>query len=181
MPRAGLDRARVVQAATELADQEGLESLTLARLAARLGVRAPSLYGHVAGLEDLRGRIADAGAGELADALQQAAAGRAGSDALHAVADAYRAFAKRHPGSYAALQRAHDHAGAASARVVEVMLAVLRGYGYESEAAIHATRAVRSALHGFVLLETGAGFGIPLDLDDSFTIMVAMLDRGLRG
>jgi hypothetical protein len=40
---------------------------------------------------------------------------------------------------------------------------------------------VRSALHGFVALETGGGFGIPVDLDESFDRMVAALARGLRG
>jgi hypothetical protein len=39
---------------------------------------------------------------------------------------------------------------------------------------------VRSALHGFAVLETGGGFGIKLDLDASFEQMVDVLDRGLR-
>ncbi|HWF55477.1 MAG TPA: WHG domain-containing protein [Solirubrobacteraceae bacterium] len=183
MPRAGLDQARVVQAAAELADEQGLQALTVARLAERLGIRAPSLYAHVGGLDDLRRRIASAGAIRLAETLQEAAAGRSGQDALRAIADAYRAFAKAHPGSYAALQRADDRAdaSAAGARVVGVLLAVLRGYGREGDAALHAVRAIRSALHGFVLLETGGGFGIPLDLDESFRCTVELLDRGLRG
>ncbi|MGI8712393.1 MAG: TetR family transcriptional regulator, partial [Solirubrobacteraceae bacterium] len=56
MPRAGLDAEAVVTAAARLADAEGLECLTLARLAQRLGVRSPSLYAHVDGLEELRAR-----------------------------------------------------------------------------------------------------------------------------
>jgi AcrR family transcriptional regulator len=180
MPRAGLDADGVVAAAASLADAEGLERLTLARLADRLGIRAPSLYAHVDGLPDLRRRLADRGAGELAAALRAAAAGRAGGDALAAVADAYRAYALDHPGSYAALQLAPEVAGSEAARdVVDVVVAVLRGYGLEGEDAIHAVRVIRSALHGFVMLETGAGFGMRLDLDDSFARLVATLDKGL--
>src|ERR1700751_4684481 len=108
MPRAGLDTDAVVDAAARLADADGLESVTLARLAAELGVRAPSLYAHVDGLEDLRRRLGARGARELADALGRAAAGRAGTEALVAVADAYRAYARAHPGSYAALQQARE-------------------------------------------------------------------------
>ena len=77
MPRSGLDSETVVTAAAALADANGLEAVTLTRLAHTLGVRAPSLYVHVDGLPDLRGRLAARGARELATAVQGAAAGRA--------------------------------------------------------------------------------------------------------
>ena len=186
MPRAGLDAAAVVDAAATIADAEGLEALTLARVAAALGVRAPSLYAHVDGLEDLRRRIGARGARQLADALGRAAAGRAGADALEAVADAYRAYARAHPGSYAAAQRSRElskseDALAAAGAAVDVVLAVLRGYGLEGDEAVHATRAIRAALHGFVMLEAVDGFAIELSVDESFRRLVAMLDAGLRG
>ena len=183
MPRAGLSAEAVVAAAAELADERGLEGVSLARLASRLGVRAPSLYAHVGGLDDLRARLAARGAEQLAAVLSAAAAGRSGADALAAVAGAYRAYARTHPGSYEALQRAgreDPRAAEAGRRVVAIVLAVLAGYGLEGEDALHATRAVRSALHGFVSLEAGDGFGLPLDLDESFAALVATLDRGLR-
>jgi len=61
------------------------------------------------------------------------------------------------------------------------VLAVLRGYGLEGDDAVHAARTVRAALHGFAALETGGGFGIPLDLDATFARLVGVLDRGLAG
>jgi AcrR family transcriptional regulator len=188
MPRVGLDPETVVTAAAELADADGLAELTLARLAERLGVRSPSLYAHVDGLDDLRTRLAIRGARELAAVLQAAAAGRAGSDALHAVADAYRTYAHAHPGTYAATQRApgteRDGADAeyvaAGADVVDVLVAVLRGYELRDDDAIHAVRMVRAALHGFVSLEREGGFAIPIDIDESYRRLVRTLDRGLR-
>src|SRR2546421_3665867 len=166
MPRAGLDREAVVSAAARLADREGLRTLTLSRLAADLGVRAPSLYAHVHGLEDVRRRLAARGARDLAVALQAAVAGRAGRDALLAVADAYRAYALEHPGTYEALQQLTDpgdpESVAAATQLVNVVLAVLRGYGLERDDAIHGARIIRSALHGFVTLEAADGFGLPL-------------------
>jgi hypothetical protein len=69
---------------------------------------------------------------------------------------------------------------AAAKGAVDVVLAILRGYGLEGDDAIHAARAVRSALHGFVALEAGGGFGIPVDLDESYARMVRALARGLR-
>ncbi|HET8978610.1 MAG TPA: WHG domain-containing protein, partial [Solirubrobacteraceae bacterium] len=143
MPRAGLDAEAVVTAAAQLADSEGLGALTLARLAGRLGVRAPSLYVHVDGVEDLRRRIAERGARELRAALQDAAAGRARREALTAVATTYRAYAREHPGTYTALQR--EVGSDEAARLVDVVLAVLRGYELAGDDAIHAARIVRAA------------------------------------
>jgi len=184
MPRAGLSTAAVVAAAADIADAEGLDRLTLARVAAAAGVRTPSLYNHVESLDDVRRRVALLALRDLADALRDAAVGRAGDDALVAMADAYRAYARRHPGRYAATQRApaegDEEMRAAAKGAVDVVLAILRGYGLEGDDAIHAARAVRSALHGFVALEAGGGFGIPVDLDESYARMVRALARGLR-
>lgn len=183
MPRAGLDTDTVVAAAAELADARGLETVTLAGLASRLGVRAPSLYAHIGGLADLRRRIAARGARELTAELQAAAAGRAGGDALRAIANAYRSYGLAHPGTYEALQRAPQLNDAdsedAARRLVDVVIAVLRGYGLEGDEAIHGVRIVRAALHGFVTLEAGGGFGLPLSVDGTFTRLVDALDRGL--
>ncbi|MGZ4351589.1 MAG: TetR-like C-terminal domain-containing protein, partial [Solirubrobacteraceae bacterium] len=153
-----------------------------ARLASALGIRTPSLYAHVDGLGDLRARLGARGAREMAAALQVAAAGRSGAEALRAVAAAYRAYAHAHPGTYAAMQVAwrREDNQAAGAAAVSVFLAVLEGYRVSGDAAIHAVRAIRSALHGFVTLEREGGFGIPLSLDHSYATLVEMIDAGLQ-
>ncbi len=181
MARAGLNAEAVVAAAAQLADAECLEAVTLARLADELGVRAPSLYAHVDGLGDLRRRLAARAARELGEQLQAAAVGRARTDALQAVARAYRDYARHHPGSYASLQNAQLVADEPAAReLIGVVLAVLRGYRLDGEIAVHATRLLRAALHGFVSLEAEGGFGISLSLDHSFELLVAVIDKGLE-
>lgn len=186
MPRAGLDAEAVVSAAASLADDRGLEELTLAGLADHLGVRSPSLYAHVDGLTDLRARLATRGARELTAALRTAAAGRAGGHALHAAAGAYRAYAHEHPGTYAAIQRApgadpDPHPGfvAAAADLVELLVAVLRDYRLSDDDAIHAVRIIRSALHGFVSLEREGGFAMAVEIDETYARLVEMLVQGL--
>jgi hypothetical protein len=87
----------------------------------------------------------------------------------------YRASARAHPGRYAAMQRTADLEGTDADRLV----AAPRGYGPAGDDAVHAVRTVRAALHGFVLLETGDGFGIELDLDDSRDRLIGTLHRGL--
>jgi AcrR family transcriptional regulator len=184
LPRHGLDARRVVDEAAAIADAHGLEEITLARVAAALDVRSPSLYNHVAGRDALLRLVALRGLTALGDALRDAAVGRAGADALIAIAHAYRVFAHDHPGLYAATVRAPAPGDAellgAAARPVDVLLTVLAFWGLDGELAVHHVRVIRSALHGFVTIEAGGGFGLPLDLDQSFELLLGTLLAGLN-
>ncbi len=184
MPRAGLSRAAVVTAAAELADAGGYERLTLAAVAQRFGVKLPSLYKHVGGVEDLQRGVALLAVQELGAVLSSAAVGRSGGDALRATGRAYRRYALAHPGRYAATVRAPDPQDpdhlAAAGSVAGTVFAVLSGLGIRDEDLVPAARTVRSALHGFVALEAAGGFGLPQDVDDSFESLLDALERGLR-
>jgi len=120
----------------------------------------------------------------LAEALGRATIGKSGDAAIFALGTAYRDYAQAHPGLYAMVQRvppnADDELRAVSFTPVEVTLAVLSGFGLEGEEAIHATRAFRSALHGFVLLEMAGGFGLDVSINESFKRLLTMLARGVR-
>jgi AcrR family transcriptional regulator len=179
VPRAGLTTAIVTESAARIADDVGLQSLTLAAVAQQLGVRLPSLYKHIDGTNGLHREIAVRAKTELADVLRRAAVGRTRGEALRAVAAAYRSWAARHPGQYQATVRAAapgdaaDHeAGLAAAGVV---FDVLTGYRLHGDDAVDATRALRAALHGFVTLESEGGFGLPADVDRSFDRLVSAL------
>jgi AcrR family transcriptional regulator len=183
-PRAGLDQAAVVEAAAALADRVGLEEVTLARLAAQLGVRAPTLYHYVDGLAGLRREVALLGDRALAEQMGRAVMGRAGEDAVAALAGAYRAFIKAHPGVYAATVRAaapdDTTLQAAQTEVLAVVLRALGAYHLSEADALHTVRILRSLVHGFASLEVAGGFGLPLEVDESFHRLVEMLLRGLR-
>lgn len=187
MPRAGLTRQIVVDAAAILADDVGYDELTLAALAKRLGVALPSLYKHVAGLEAVKAELGLLATRELGEALGRAGVGRAQGDALRGVAAAYRSYVTQHPGRYAATVRAvapDDHLAAerlaASEVAVGVLFAVLEGYGLTGPDLVDAARAVRSSLHGFSVLENAGGFGLPRDVSRSFDALVDGLDTALR-
>ena len=184
MPRAGLSRAVIATDAAELADDIGWDQLTLAAVAARFGVRQPSLYKHLAGLGELRRDVSVLAGRELHLELTAAAVGRSGIDALHAMADAYRTFAKKHPGRYAASVVAPaagdvEHEQVAVAEVGTVS-AVLAGFGLSGDDTIHAIRGLRALMHGFVSLEAAGGFALPQDLDESYHRLVDGFGESLR-
>jgi AcrR family transcriptional regulator len=179
MPRVGLTPDKVVAAAIGLADERGLSALSLALLADQVGVRVPSLYKHVDGLADLRRRMSVVGRAALSGALVRAGDGRAGRDALVSIAQAYRRFARVHPGQYQAalLPGPPD----SSDPIGERLGRVVGDYKIIGDDAAHAVRAIRGSLHGFVTLEATDGFGPAATMEASFYSMLALLDRGLGG
>lgn len=187
MPRAGLSRAAVVDLALAVVDDVGFDQLTLAAVAARAGVAVPSLYKHVSGLADLRREVALGSVRELTAVLDAAAPGTP-TGALGRTADAVRDFARRTPGRYLATQVARDAddpgdaelVGAAT-EAVQAMAAALRPVtgALGGAALVDAVRAVRSAVHGFVMLELTGGFGMPEDVDASFAYLIRVLEAGL--
>jgi AcrR family transcriptional regulator len=177
--RAGLTEILVIEEAERLADEVGLSRMTLAALAARLGVRQPSLYKHIDGMDGLVRSISIRAKTDLAYVLARAAVGRERADALTSVAGAYRKWALEHPGRYAAAQSAPASGDtedqAASLAIVQVATDILAGYKLSDDDAIDATRALRSALHGFITLESSGGFGLPVDVDRSFQRLVSAI------
>ncbi|EAR24710.1 putative transcriptional regulator [marine actinobacterium PHSC20C1] len=176
MPRAGLSTAAVVERAAQLLDEQGSESVSLADLAASFGVKIPSLYKHVDGVRGLQRGIMLSAKSDLTAVMEQAAVGRARDDAIRGMAVAYRNWALRHPGQYPLTVRApvQDDADdvAVSTAIVAVVFTVLSGYGLRDDDAVDATRFLRSALHGFVSLETGGAFELPVDRERSFSKLV---------
>lgn len=173
----------MIEEAEAVADEVGLPRLTLAAVAVRLGVRLPSLYKHVDGMDALQRLMSIRAKSELGAVLARAAVGLSGAAALAHLCSAYRAWAQEHPGRYATTVTApvagDDEDLAASTEVVGVVFAVLTGYGLDEHARVDATRALRSALHGFLVLEEARGFGLPQDVDRSFDALVAAFDRAL--
>lgn len=161
MARAGLTTERIGWTGAELADEIGLEHVTVSEVARRFDVKAPSLYSHVKSSADLRTQIALLALEELADRAAAALAGRAGKDALVALGNVYRDYGRDHPGRYdAARLRLDPETAAASAgpRHSTMMRAVLRGYDLSESDQTHAVRLLGSVFHGYVSLERGGGF-----------------------
>ncbi|MGN8246872.1 TetR-like C-terminal domain-containing protein [Cellulomonas soli] len=182
MPRAGLTPAAVVTLALQEVDAagpHGWADLSLSAVAARAGVAVPSLYKHVDGLPGLRRAVAAACVDELTAVLTQAVAGQHGAAALRATAHALRAHARTHPGRYLATQTGEwvtdplaIDVHTAAARTVELVEQVVAELDVPPARRVDAVRAVRAAVHGFVVLELDGGFGMPEDVEVSFAYLV---------
>ena len=183
MPRAGLSRAAVVAIAVDLVDTDPSAPLTLAAVAGRAGVAVPSLYKHIRSLDELRDGVAVVAVSDLADAVEVAVDGLTGEGALRSASRAIRAYARAHPGLYAAGQpapgrQASPELEAVARRAVGDIAGVVAQAGVPSDRTVDGVRILRSAVHGFVQLEAAGGFGLPDDVDASFDRLLAVLWAG---
>ncbi len=180
MVRPPLTPRTVIRTAADLADARGPDEVTLSAVARELDVRTPSLYAHVRDLAALRDGVTILALGELADRAGEAIAGRSGREALRALCDAHRDYARAHPGRWQSLQRRAGDAVVRSdeaARSSRALAAVLRGYGVDESDQVHATRLVGAFLNGFLHLEHVGSFAHSAPpADDSWLLLIDRLD-----
>jgi AcrR family transcriptional regulator len=163
----------VIERAVSLADRaRNIEAVTLTSLAAALDIRVPSLYNHIAGLDDLRDALAVYALQELLMRVRVAASGQVGQKAIVAVAVAYRDFAQAHPGIYALTLRgpAPDETFLTklAQELLQILLLIFASFGIHGDEAIHAVRGLRALLHGFASLDAAGGFKMAVDRDESY-------------
>ncbi len=184
MSRRTLDTDRVVATAATLADSEGLDAVTLTRVANELGVRQPALYRYIDSFDAMIRLLGLRGREILADRLAAAAVGVAGDEAVRAVGSAWREMVRDHPGLYAATDR-YPCAGDAELegavdKVVAVLGRSLAAYKLSDYEQVHVARTMRAAFHGFAHLESGDGFPQPHDTDDTFDHLLDLLCSGIQ-
>src|SRR5918997_4410324 len=149
--RRPLTRARVLRTAIALADQGGIEGLSMRKLGQELGVEAMSLYNHVASKNDLLGSITDLVLSEI-----ELPADGDWKTALRRSAVSAHEVLRRHPWAC--------NLALSSARVVPVsvrradwMLRRLREGGLSAEVTFHAFHALDAHILGFTLWQLGHG------------------------
>jgi len=144
--RAPLSRERVLRAAVDLADREGLDSLTMRRLGQELGVEAMSLYNYVANKDDLLDGMVDIAFGEI----DLSSDGRDWKAVMHKRAVSARETLVRHPWAVG-LMEARVKAGPANLRHHDSVIGILRKAGFSMDMAAHAYSLMDSYIYGFAL------------------------------
>lgn len=172
----------IVAAGRAILEEEGLDGLTMQRVARAVGVRAPSLYKRVRDRWDLVRLITDDIAAELTATLDAAAASDDPRTNLRALARAFRAFAVAHPEAYgllfARLPEAARVDPEVNARASETLLrtaADLAG----PEHALDAARTVVAWATGFISMELAGAFRLGGDVDRAFAYGIERLSTSI--
>jgi AcrR family transcriptional regulator len=163
----------IVSVARDLLEQEGLDALSMRRLADRLGIRAPSLYKHFADKQALEAALISDGFEEVAEVFEAALADT--DDALGAIADAYRRFAHDHPHLYRLItERPLERDKIVPGIEERAALPVYQAVGGDLDLA----RAAWAFAHGMTNLELNGRFPPNADLDAAWRRGLAAFRRG---
>lgn len=148
LPHVPLSRERILRAAICLADAGGIESLSMRKLAQELGVKAMSLYNHVADKDDLLDGIVDIVVGEIEVPVLEID----WKTAMRRRATSAHEMLLRHP--WAAMElMSRMNVGPSMLRYIDATLGCLRKAGFSFEMADHAWNAIDSHIYGFTLQE----------------------------
>ena len=179
-----LSRATVVDMAAIIADSEGIDAVTLSRIAVDAGVKQPALYRHVTGIEELWTLLSLRARDQLVKQLTEAISGTTRDSAVFAIAHAWRGFVQQHPGLYSATDRVPSVGDLdielSLTRVVAVLTQSLDDYTLTESQRAHCARSLRSALHGFCVLEKDRGHPELFALDESLNQLVELFCRGIE-
>ena len=175
----------IVRAGREILDADGVEALTMQRVATAVGVRAPSLYKHVRDRDELVRLIAADALAELGGRLETVAGTGDPAADLGAIAGAFRAFAHEHPGAYGLmfsrlpepwrLEPDRDLLGGSFAplfRCVEALAGPDR--------LLEAARTVVAWASGFVGMELAGAFRLGGDVDAAFDYGAARIAAAIQ-
>jgi AcrR family transcriptional regulator len=150
-----LTRQRIVEVAGKLVDAEGLEAVSVRRLAAELGVRGPSLYNHFA----TKAEILDAVADEVVAQVDVSAFGASGwRDALRTWAQSYHAVLTAHPNIVPVLAHGPGRHRPAALAMADVVYGALVDAGWSPTRATHIGALMRYLVTGSALGSFALGF-----------------------
>ena len=167
-PRTPLSRERVLDAAVALADESGIESLTMRKLGEAVGVEAMSLYNHVANKDDILDGIIDLVFSEIDLPTGQTV----WRPAMRQRAISARQALRRHPWA-TSLMESRRTPGPANIGHHDAVLGILRNAGFTIELAAHAYSLLDSYIYGFALQEASLPFSSPDEMASQSEQMLA--------
>ncbi len=178
-----ITRDHLIETAWQMAEADGLEALSLAKLAGAMGIKAPSLYHHVSSKAQLLKAVNELTNQRLFSAINDGLNGTGSSplEKLTAVAHTQRIFAQKHPVTYMlafttveAEARPDPAQQAQSALPLQAIMAEISG----EQDSLAALRGALALIHGFIMLELNQQFQRGGDLDEAFTSAIEAYLRG---
>ena len=184
MARIGLDKNAIIYRAAQLANDVGIENITLKMLADDLNIQPPSLYNHIRGLDDLKKELMIYGWFQMEEKIIEAAAGVSGYEALEVICRTFLEYATANPGVFNAMlwynKFENDETNDATKRLFSVVFKVFSSLNISQEHSEHLMRTFRSFLEGFALLVNNNAFGNPISINDSFELSLKVLMAGIK-
>ena len=185
MARKGLSKEKVMEEAIEFIEEEGFKNFSIRELAARLNIKAASLYNYIDSMDELNRDIALKASSKLKKIQEEAILGKQRDEALIALAMAYRKFVLTRPQLYKVImqlpyleaQKFIDTGG----EIIEPLMSVLAMYKLNDIKRMQYQRILRSIIHGFADLEAAGYFAhFPVNNDESYQLAINGIIRDIK-
>jgi len=169
-----MNKSAIMEKAVAIANEQGLENVTIANLSRAFSVKPPSLYKHIENINAIMEDLAVLCMQELIHIIQSECFGLSGDRAIVQFCHSSRSFALRNPGLYQAM---HIYQGKEyrelAVSLIDMISKMLAPYNIEKNKIIHVIRHLRALLHGFTDLEIKNGFAMQEKISDSFSLAVS--------
>jgi AcrR family transcriptional regulator len=174
----------VIQAASDIADKEGLNRVSLKAVSEKLNIRTPSLYNHIAGLDDMLLEVAHSGMRIMNDQMTQAVIGKHGDAALKSLGIAYLNYVTVHPGIYETIQWAHwhgnDETSVISGNYRSLMRKLVLSCSFKTKKNDEILELFMSMLHGYSSMQLGKGLSDPESAVQGIAYSIEIVLSGLH-
>lgn len=171
-----LTKEKIIQTTFLLADEIGLNQISFPKIAEKLNIKYPSLYNHYENIEDLKIKMTIYFLDNLNSEVMKRLIGKSGDNAIREFSDVYREFAIKNKSGYRLYMNIpsteNEEVKRLSKEINTMIHKILEFYNEDNAFITHKSRALRSLLHGFVSLSSHGYFQTPVDLKESFKVMI---------
>lgn len=155
----------VIQAASDIADEKGLNNLSLKTVAEKLNIRTPSLYNHINCLDELLRAVAHKGMRQMNERMKQAAIGKTGAVAIKAVSIEYLNYMIEHCGVYETIQWATWHGTEETSAIFDdylsLLLTLIKSCDFNPTHTNEILNMLTGIIHGYTTLQLRYAFSNP--------------------
>lgn len=184
MPRAGLSKEEILQKAIELANEKGIDYLSVTTLSEYLGIKKPSLYYHAKTVKEVIQWIMIYGWQKVSTKIVAKAKDTDPETSMKKYARLFYKFAKANPGVFEAMLWYNKYSSEELKNATEGLYKFFFNQtgkmGISKKKANHLLRTFRAFLEGFILLEAHNSFGNPVSVKESFEISLQVLIEGMK-
>ena len=184
MARNGLDINMIISRGAQLVNEVGLENITLKMIAEDLGVKTPSFYNHITGLEELKIQLMLYGWKQMEQRIMQSVIGVSGYDAIRAGCYAFYEYAIENPGLFNVMlwynKFQNRETMEATSGLFSILFKITSSLNISEENCNHIIRTLRGFLEGFSLLVNNEAFGNPISIAESFALSINIIIEGIK-
>lgn len=184
MSKNNISEEVIIETSALLANEIGLENLSLKLIAEKLNIKSPSLYNHVLNLEDIKTKLMIYGWKQMEEKMIDSIIGLTGYEALKSMGYVFYNYAITNKGIFCSMlwynKYEDDEKNKATTRMFDMIFRILKPMHISDDNINHIIRTLRSFLEGYCLLVNNNAFGNPASIKESFELSLNIIISGIK-